>query len=223
MHENAQEPIEVAELEQTPLEVALWREATVAVLPGESPEDWRGEDDEQADGGNDGFNDGEGEKARLSAECESRAREAWRPWQWRFLSNLRQMSGVITLACRTSAVSLATVARYRERCKYFDRAVRDAMEGAIDRVEAALKVSATVGDIKPIYQGGILVGWERRKSDRAAEMLLRAKRPNEYRPESAQVSVQIDLPPQQLIGDAMKRLKAVTQVAEIEDVKQSGE
>ena len=148
----------------------------------------------------------ERERASQAAKS-SRARSLWRPWQHEYLIRLRLMAGVASLAAPQARTSVWSVARYREADPVFDADCQAIQDAAIDRQEAALHVSGSIGDIKPVFQGGEHVGDERRKSERAALALLGAERPAKWRPDgTAQVAIGISMPPAQAIADAMARL-----------------
>lgn len=105
-----------------------------------------------------------------------------RKWMLRYCIALRTL-GVVGLACRDANVSRKTVSIWRGKVPEFDLCCQEAAEDATDAVEAALRITATVGDPEPVYQAGALVGYRRRKDSKAADILLRAKRPEEYRPD----------------------------------------
>lgn len=145
-------------------------------------------------------------RERIRQADDSRAREGWKQWQHRFISVLPMLAGYPGIAAQHVGISPDVVARARAKCPVFDRACQSIKDEAVDRIEAALVVSATVGDRRPIYQGGELVGHERRKSAQAAALLLAAERPAKYRPDGAQTAISITLPPAQLVAEAMARL-----------------
>ena len=209
------------------MEAELELHDTAPVLFGEQPEDWPAEirdegSREERDGAagpvpdtgaviadlvDEQSRDGAAGAAEKSCPVLARTRKCWSPWMWAYLSALRKAQGFITIACRAQKVSPPSVRRARELHPSFDAACNEVCEAATERIEAGLVVSATVGDPRPIYQGGELVGWERRKSEKAAELVLRARNPAKWRPDgTAQVAIGISMPPAQAIMDAMARL-----------------
>ena len=120
------------------------------------------------------------------------------------------MQGTLYLACRAVGVSPDTVARYRAACPEFDRtcgAIKDAVN---ETVEAAVRVSAIIGDPEPQFQGGVCVGHKRKKSLNAAEMLLKAEMSAKYRPDGQnQLAVTVQLPPRERVNGVLGRLTKV--------------
>lgn len=98
-------------------------------------------------------------------------------------------TGIITLAAQSVAISTRKVYHARKEDEWFAERFRDAMEHATDRLEREARRRAFKGTLRPIYQGGIRVGYERQYSDRLMELLLRAHRPEKFAPNS---HVQID-------------------------------
>lgn len=131
----------------------------------------------------------DGNHGEMTDSCRpeglARAQDLWAaelPEQWmlRYVLNLQQY-GVAAVACRRCGVSKRIVDDHANRVPAFKRAIAEAMETANDAIEAALRISAITGDLEPVYQGGCLVGYKRRKDVRAAELLLKAERPAKYR------------------------------------------
>ena len=150
---------------------------------------------------------GEQEMGDSQVVIATRARAMYRPWQIKLLDALRLMCGLTTLACRMIGVSTQTLARHRQQNPVFDADCQAIQDEALDRQEAALHVSGSIGDIRPVYQGGEHVGDYRVKSEKAALAILSAKRPGTWRPDgTAQVAIGITMPPAQAIADAMARL-----------------
>lgn len=103
-------------------------------------------------------------------------------------------------------ISTDTVDRHKESCPAFAKAVKEAQAIAHDGLEAGLTISATVGDMEPIYQSGCLVGYKRVKSVKAAELLLTAYRPERYRKGDAgpTVNTTLVLQSQDAVADAVR-------------------
>ena len=104
----------------------------------------------------------------------------------RFLDVLRETANV------TKAAAAVNVSR---RCAYDHRADDqefadewdDAVEEATDALEAEARRRALDGWDEPVYQGGALVGYVRKYSDRMLELMLRANR-TRYRASAVEVS-----------------------------------
>lgn len=101
-------------------------------------------------------------------------------WPGRYILQCFALGGNMTLASKATSISIFRVNKLRQESETFAAWLEAARRSAGDLIEAALHVSATVGDLKPIYQGGVLVGWERRKNVQAATAVLGSQRP-EYR------------------------------------------
>lgn len=112
-------------------------------------------------------------------------------WQRRFVLGLRQF-GVVLLAAKEANVSRATVDRYRKSSPEFDQACAHALKDSLDAVEAATIQSATVGDVQPVFQGGLLVGHKRMKNPKAAELLFKKAGYLEDKPASVTDALKVD-------------------------------
>lgn len=134
---------------------------------------------------------------------EERWHRTLKPWQARFLCAFSTL-GMVGLSCREARVSRQTIANHRSSDPLFAAALAEVEADVVETVEAALRISATVGDPEPIFQSGRRVGTRRRKSDRAADIILRAERPDKYRPDYQ------GAPPQQTII-----LQSADQIAEV--------
>lgn len=185
--------------EDTPLELVI---ARAAMLPT-APEP----DEDSADLA--GLTEGEREEERTRRMEVSRARANYSQWQRKFLSLLPMYAGVISIACRVAGVSTTTVEVYRKKCPVFSADIDKARADAVDVVEAALIVSATVGDKKPLLAAGEIVGYERRKSVPAALAVLGSERPAKYGTKPADTTVNLSLPSPESVRDAMRRLAGI--------------
>jgi hypothetical protein len=90
-------------------------------------------------------------------------------------------SAVVLLACRTAGVSRATAYRHRARSERFARRWDDAIEDAVDLLEAEARRRAVAGVEKPVYYRGQVVGNVREYSDTLLIFLLKALHPQKYR------------------------------------------
>lgn len=114
-------------------------------------------------------------------------------WQRRYVLGLR-IFGVNALAAQYANVSNTTVDKYKRESPLFAEACRHAMQDNYDGVVAATIQSATVGDVEPVFQAGLLVGHRRRKNVKAAELLMKKAGDLEDKPkEQARNQVQVDL------------------------------
>lgn len=114
--------------------------------------------------------------------------------------------GTQSAACLRTRVSRSIVHRAKESSPAFARAVDEAEQIAIDGVEAALTISATVGDPEPIYQGGEYVGSKRVKNIKAAVALMEAHRPSQWRKGDTgpTVNTTIVMQSQEAVADAVR-------------------
>lgn len=94
-------------------------------------------------------------------------------WQARALASLSLIPN-INLACRAAGIGRQTFVDWRHRDPAFDAAVRLAIREGVDLAHAAAWQRAFEGCLRPVYQGGILVGYEQVYSDKLAEFLLRS-------------------------------------------------
>jgi hypothetical protein len=101
-------------------------------------------------------------------------------WWAPFLDALGK-SAVVLLACRAAGVSRATVYRHRARSGRFARRWDDALEDAVDMLEAEARRRALHGTDRPVYYRGEAVGTVREYSDTLLIFLLKASRPERYR------------------------------------------
>lgn len=117
-------------------------------------------------------------EAELAAEArhespEARDAELMRlpVWQRRYVLGLRTF-GVAALAAKHANVSNQTVRKHRSQSAQFDLCCQDALRDAVDAVEASVIQSATVGNVSPVFQGGLLVGYKRVKDVKAAALIF---------------------------------------------------
>lgn len=98
----------------------------------------------------------------------------------RFIARLSETANV-TASAQAIAVSRVAVYEHREKDPEFRALWDEAVNMAIDRLEAEAWRRGLEGWDEPVFQGGAQCGIIHRYSDRLLEILLRAKRPAEYR------------------------------------------
>ena len=99
------------------------------------------------------------------------------------------------------------------------------MEASVDAIEHALRLNATEGQSRPVASNGKIIAWYRDRSDKAADILLRAHRPGKYRGEGAAVEVSIKLASEAEVSSATRvalaalhgRIQPVIETEAIED------
>jgi len=97
----------------------------------------------------------------------------------RFLSLLRQ-TGNVSAAAEHCGVSRSGAYALRAADTEFRAAWDDAIESALDDLEAELRRRAIEGTEKPVFYGGETVGTIRSYSDSLAMFLLRSRRPHVF-------------------------------------------
>lgn len=147
-------------------------------------------------------------------------------WMLRYCVAL-SVFGVVGIACRKARIYRQLVATWREKCPDFAQCIREAEDDAHDAVEASLRLSATIGDLEPIYQQGVMVGTKRMKNVKAAIALMEAKRPSEWRKgdAGAQMTTNIVLQSPEAVRDAvanamltMPGVSVLRQASEVKEV-----
>ncbi len=98
----------------------------------------------------------------------------------RFLERYAETAS-ITLASRHAGVSRRTHLNWRKKDRRFETASQEALEIAIDEIEAEARRRAKDGVLEPVYYGGKPCGAIRRYSDTLLIFLLKAARPEKYR------------------------------------------
>jgi len=96
-----------------------------------------------------------------------------------FLAHLRQ-TGNVSAAAERSGVSRSGAYALRAADGDFRAQWDDAMESAMDDLEAELRRRAIEGTEKPVFYGGETVGTIRSYSDSLAMFLLRSRRPHVF-------------------------------------------
>ena len=115
-----------------------------------------------------------------STQVHTPTRARRRDWRSLFIEALRK-SGVVKHACTAAGIERST--SYKERAQSPDFAAQwdEALEDAIDDLEAEARRRAFEGVEKPVFQGGKRVGSVREYSDTLLLAMLRAHRPQKYR------------------------------------------
>ncbi|API59123.1 hypothetical protein BSL82_07215 [Tardibacter chloracetimidivorans] len=96
-----------------------------------------------------------------------------------FVEVLAQTANV-TESAKQAGLDRSAVYRLRARSESFRAAWDEAMNQALDDLEAVLLERAAHGVEKPVFYGGKPCGKVRQYSDTLAMFILRAKRPNTY-------------------------------------------
>jgi hypothetical protein len=109
---------------------------------------------------------------------------AYPKWRERFLEALAEEPNV-TRAAKLAKSDKRHMYRRRERDPEFAREWDEALSKAWDRLEGECYKRATDGWEEPVFYQGEQVGTVKRFSDTMAALLLRAHRPEVYKPESA--------------------------------------
>lgn len=97
----------------------------------------------------------------------------------KFLQTLRETANVKE-ACKLTALSRRVVYVQREKDEEFAKAWEEAIEDAVDALEAEARRRAFKGVKKPVYQGGKRVGYIQEYSDTLLIFLLKGYRPKKY-------------------------------------------
>ena len=124
-------------------------------------------------------------------------------WKMKFLQALKA-HGIISVACRFANISRETAHKYVREDEAFAASAKEATEASVDAVELALRLNATEGQSRPVASNGKIIAWYRDRSDKAADILLRAHRPGKFRGEQAAVEVSIKLGSEAEVANAAK-------------------
>jgi hypothetical protein len=101
-------------------------------------------------------------------------------WKQIFIEELAR-SGNVLLSTRKAGVGRNTVYEARKVDPAFADQWDDAIDEAVDLLEAVARGRAVNGTDKPVYQGGVQVGTIRQYSDALLMFLLKAHRPERFR------------------------------------------
>jgi hypothetical protein len=103
-----------------------------------------------------------------------------RDWKPEFLETLRR-GGHVTRAANVAGVTRQAAYKARQQDEQFAAAWADAIEESIETLERVAVRRATVGEERPVFYRGKIVGKVRHVSDTLLIFLLKAKRPTVYR------------------------------------------
>ena len=98
-----------------------------------------------------------------------------------FLETLLEV-GVLTTAAKMIGVNHGTIYVHMEKDPMFKQLVDEVMEQSIDDMEAEAIRRGVRGVKEPVWYQGKIVGYQYRPSDKMLEMVLKAKRPEQYNP-----------------------------------------
>jgi hypothetical protein len=117
--------------------------------------------------------------ARTRTRTPKKAPQDWAP---AFLEELARCGNVSATAVK---VGRRTVYDRRSTDPVFAAAMKEALDVAVEFMEAEARRRAVDGTLRPVYQGGELVGHVREYSDVLLIFLLKAHRPEKYRDRAA--------------------------------------
>ena len=124
-----------------------------------------------------------------SCDQRNRARARYsRSWRGRFLAIL-SMTNNVRLSCRQARISRAEVYRERADDDNFAKQMDEAVETAIDLLQARCWQRALEGDLEPIVYMGVVTGYVRKFSDKIQIEMLRAYRPDRFKTPGNTVNV----------------------------------
>ena len=103
-----------------------------------------------------------------------------RDWKPIFLAKLQEMA-VVTFAAQAAGITRSGAYKARDRDPKFARRWQEALDTAVDMLEAKAHEVAFVGVLEPVYYKGDLVGHVRKYSVDMMKFLLAAHRPEKYR------------------------------------------
>jgi len=86
-----------------------------------------------------------------------------------------EYGGNMSLTCIRIKVSRLSVEKFQKTNPEFAQACAEAVAHSNHLVEAAVYRGATVGDLKAVYQGGLLVGYQRVRNVKDAELALKLR------------------------------------------------
>ncbi len=112
----------------------------------------------------------------------------------------------IALASCHAGVSRRTHLNWRKKDRRFEAACQEALEIAIDEIEAEARRRAKDGVLEPVFYGGKPVGVIRRYSDTLLIFLLKAARPEKYRDSYSGFAQPPRVDPEELRNELYKKL-----------------
>jgi len=119
-------------------------------------------------------------KSRTTNGTPKKGRRKERDWKPIFIRELAT-SGNISHSCAMTNIPRKTAYNNRDSDPDFRAAWDEAIAIAVDFLEGEARRRAVEGTLKPIYQGGKLVGEVREFSDTLLIFLLKAQNPMKYR------------------------------------------
>lgn len=125
-----------------------------------------------------------------------------------FLSVLQE-TGNVSAAARMAKVSRASAYERRRVDKDFKQAWAQALEGALDDLEEALRQRALEGTDKPIYYAGKRVGDIKSYNDNLGMFLLRARRKGVFGEVSGDADAKNGLDADSVRDKLLSKLEAV--------------
>jgi len=102
------------------------------------------------------------------------------PSKKRLFLRLYRECGNVTLCARKIGVSKACIYKHIAKSPRFEKLFNEARGEAVDMMEAEAYRRAVRGFKKPVYQKGILVGYETIYDGRLLAILLRANNPEKF-------------------------------------------
>lgn len=96
-------------------------------------------------------------------------------WQVYFVLALMRLGGIMSMASAECSVSVKSVEKAIAASPRFAEACHYATMHATDVAEAAIYRAATIGNLAPVWHQGILVGYKRVQSMKAAELLMQMR------------------------------------------------
>ena len=129
-----------------------------------------------------------------------------------FLDTLRETANV-TVAARSVGISPATAYKHRRDDALFAERWDEAINEAVDMLEAEAHRRAFQGTEEPVFYQGCEVGYVRKYSDPLTMFLLKAHRPDKYRERS---EVKQEISGDMRLNDTTRaaRLAALLQLAQ---------
>ncbi|MCJ1413663.1 hypothetical protein MMC19_007785 [Ptychographa xylographoides] len=88
--------------------------------------------------------------------------------------------GSVTAACERAGMSRNAAYVWRSEDEDFAAKWQSALDLGTDALEDEAVRRGHLGDLRPVFQGGVQVGVEREFSDRLLIFMLKVRRPNRY-------------------------------------------
>ncbi len=133
-----------------------------------------------------------------------------RDWQPRFLETLRTTANG-RHSCTAAGIWRMTAYREKERKPEFAMAYDDAMQDAVDLLHKTAWERAAKGALRPVFQGGVLVGHDTDYSNSLLMFLLQALRPEMFSAKKAPAAMKLAVPaPPQTPAQILDTVRRVT-------------